>query len=98
MNVVICGNQEKMLREEIELLAKLYKWLFLTWQDDIKMLSFKKDNMRINIYTTTMTVGTCLTHPRKGKTQMFRKQVDYDLMENIFRNPRIHSGKGYQKK
>lgn len=98
VNVVICGNQEKMLREEIELLAKKHGWNFLIWQDNISMLSFKKNDMRINIYITTMTVATCLNHPKKGKTQMFRKNVDNKLMSNIFRNPRIHANTGYRKK
>jgi hypothetical protein len=87
-----------MQLEEIKLLADIHGWEFKKWQEDIKMLSYIKDDMRINIYTTTMTIATCLDHPKQGKTQLFRKHVDPKLMEKIFKNPRIHSNKGYQKK
>ena len=54
---------------------------------------------RLNIYYSTMTVGTCLNHPKKGKTQLFRKNVwNVDLLENLFFNPRFHTRKGYYKK
>ena len=66
------------------------------------MISFVKvingDQARINIYLTKMTVGTCINHPRKGKTQLFRKRVDAKLMERIFINPRVHTAKGYRKR
>ena len=66
------------------------------------MISFVKvidgDPARMNIYTTKMTVATCINHPRKGKTQLFRKNVDDKLMGKIFENPRIHTNKGYTKK
>ena len=86
-------------RKEItEKLAAEHNWEFLTYQDNIKMISFSKDEMRINIYLTTMTVGTCINHPKQGKTQMFRRDVGWDLLFKIFKNPRIHSNSGYQKK
>lgn len=68
------------------------------------MISFvkgKRDDdswVRINVWYTTMTVGTCLTHPIQGKTQLFRRRVSRELLEKILKNPRIHTRKGYQKK
>ena len=59
------------------------------------MLSLFKDGMRVNIYTTTMTVGTCLDHPLKGKTQLFRRNCSIEDVERIFNNPRVHTRKGY---
>jgi len=42
------------------------------------MISFVKvllgDPARINIYITKMTVSTCINHPKKGRTQLFRKK------------------------
>ena len=32
------------------------------------MISFRKDSVRVNVYYTTGTVGTCLNHPKSGKT------------------------------
>ena len=63
-----------------------------------KMVSYRKDDVRINVYTTTMTVATCLNHPKQGKTQMFRKHVSLELLGKLFDNPRQHTGKGYQRK
>jgi hypothetical protein len=83
---------------ELEDLAKANDWQYLTFQEDIGMLSFVKDDMRINIYTTKMTVATCLNHPKQGKTQMFRKNVTPQEMEKIFKNPRHHINKGYKRK
>lgn len=87
---------------KIRRLAKNNGWDEITFQDDIGMLSFRKliddSPVRINIYTTKMTVATCLDHPKAGKTQMFRKHVDKRLMKAIFKNPRVHSKRGYRNK
>lgn len=53
---------------------------------------------RINVYYTTGTVGTCLYHPVCGKTQLFRRGVTYELLADIFRHPRVHTGTGYFRK
>ena len=42
-----------------------------------------------------MTVGTCLDHPHLGKTQLFRRNVDFTTLYEIFSNPRVHTNKGY---
>lgn len=52
---------------------------------------------RINIYYTTRTVGTCLDHPKKGKTQLFRTAVSDELLLELMYNPRAHTGVGYQR-
>ncbi len=59
------------------------------------MLRFKKDDIGINVYATKMTVTTEINHPKKGKTQLHRKTCTMLLLETIFSNPRIHTGKGY---
>jgi len=53
---------------------------------------------RINIYLTKGTVATSLNHPSKGKTQLFRKNINYVELERLFINPRQHTGKGYYTK
>jgi len=52
---------------------------------------------RINVYFTTGTVGTCLDHPRQGKTQLFRRNVTLTILREIFRDPRVHTDRGYQR-
>lgn len=84
--------------DEIKIMAKEHDWEYLTFQEDIGMLSFTKNDMRMNIYTTKMTVGTCLNHPKKGKTQLFRKHVTPDELKKLFKNPRHHTNKGYRTK
>lgn len=83
-------------------LAKKHGWTFLGYQENIQMISFHKiidaSFARINIYLTKMTVATALNHPKHGKTQLYRKHVDFKLLERIFKNPRVHTDRGYRKK
>ena len=74
------------------------------FNDTCKVISFSKRDelddstfIRINVYWTTGTVGTCLNHPRQGKTQLFRRNVDLLTLRLIFKNPRHHTGYGYHK-
>jgi chorismate mutase len=69
------------------------------WNQTSKVISFVNDawECRINVYYTTGTVGTCLDHPTGGKTQLFRRDVDYELLKEIFENPRAHTGTGYYR-
>ena len=88
--------------EAIKSMAKSHGWDFHDIQENIGMISFVKvisgDPARINIYTTKMTVATCINHPKKGKTQLFRKGVSEKLLNKIFENPRVHTHKGYRTK
>ncbi len=79
-------------------LGKKHGWKVIDWQGNLSMLSMWKDEVRLNVYTSTMTVATCLNHPKQGKTQLFRKNVTIDELEAIYQNPRIHTNKGYKKK
>ena len=91
-----------MTPEILATMAEKAGWEFHDHQHSIGMISFVKviegDPARINIYMTKMTVATCITHPRSGKTQLFRKHVDKKLMKKIFENPRVHTPKGYRRK
>lgn len=89
-----------MKRPDLTKIARKYGWKFLEYQSNIEMVSYIKiDNQigraRINIYLTKMTVATVLDHPTKKRQQLFRKRVDEELMERLFINPRLHTGKGY---
>lgn len=87
-----------MERNEIVEMAKNNGWELFAEQTNIQMLSFVKEGMRVNVYHSRMTVGTCITHPKKGKTQLFRKLVSRNLLGKIFENPRHHTGAGYYKR
>ena len=59
------------------------------------MASYKRQALRLNFWLSTGTVGSYLEHPRQGKTQLFRRDVTISEAEQIFENPRIHSGRRY---
>ena len=88
----------KISVEEIKRISEKYKYNLIDYQENIGLISFGMEGVRINIYLTKMTVSTCINHPKKGKTQLFRRNVSKETLEKIFRTPRIHTGKGYYKK
>lgn len=51
--------------------------------------------IRMNVYWTTGTVGTCINHPHEGKTQLFRRLVDLETLRILYRDPRDQAGAGY---
>lgn len=85
--------------------AKKYKWTRVKTADPF-LVSFEKgdgnDWQRINVWSNKKssyyTVGTCLNHPKQGKTQLFRKHVSIVELENYFEKPRVHTNKGYKRK
>ena len=83
---------------EIKKMAYNLGWEGLCHQKNIYMIAFKRGSERVNIYYSKMTVGTCVTHPTKGRTQLFRKKVSMKQLEKILDNPRVHTRKGYYKK
>lgn len=88
----------KIPLEVIDALAKAENYFKIDFQENIGLVSYSDGQTRINIYLTKMTVATCLTHPKKGATQLFRKNVNTEMLKEIFEYPRKHTGKGYYKK
>jgi len=76
-----------------------YYELEVSPRDEGRMVSWRHDEkcrgVRINIYFTTGTVATCLDHPKRGKSQLFRRNMTYADLEDIFENPRVHTDGGY---
>lgn len=80
---------------------------FLAWKQGWREVWHRKDEGRVrfkkgkddivDVWYTKMTVGTIITHPTKGRGQLFRKHVSKGLLEDIFKNPRVHTGEGYYK-
>jgi len=70
-------------------------------RDENRMVSWRHSRkcggVRINIYFTTGTVATCLDHPTKGKGQLFRRNMTFADLEDIFHNPRVHTDTGYHR-
>lgn len=55
-------------------------------------------SIRINVYMMTRTVGTAVERPRKSKAQLFRRDCSVNDLIDVFHNPRVHTGRGYQQK
>ena len=85
-------------KESIDPIAAEHGFNPIDYQENIGMVSYSDGATRINIYLSKMTVATCLKHPKKGATQLFRKNVSFEQLQAIFAYPRIHTGKGYYKK
>ena len=92
-------NAEIMLAR-IEAIADAFGWKKIDIQPLIYMVSFSKDSRRINVYYSRrlLTVATVITHPTKGRGQLFRRSVTLKALKSIFLNPRVHTGIGYYTK
>ena len=54
------------------------------------------DQMQLNIWCSTGTIGSYLNHPRQRKTQLFRRDIyDFSDLRIILNNPRVHGYDGY---
>lgn len=91
----------KLRAIDVVRIAEKYGWKRLQTTDPT-LESFAKeiqgDAVRINVWHSTMTVSTCLSHPKQGKTQLFRRNVTPNLLHKIFECPRVHTDKGYKRK
>ena len=84
--------------DEVRRIARNEGCALISYSKESRVISFRKGGsliVRINVFWTTGTVGTCLDHPRQGKTQLFRRNVDLSTLREIFKNPREHTGSGY---
>ncbi len=69
---------------------------FLDYHPTGKYIRFGDASMFIDVWYTKMTVGTNIKHPIKGWNRLYRKHVSLQELEQIFKNPRQHTGKGYR--
>lgn len=79
----------------IRQIADKHEWQEIDHQQNIYMVSFKREKTRLNVYYSTMTVATALDHPKHGKSQLYRRNITPDELEKIMEWPRVHSGRGY---
>ena len=98
-------NNAALSLDEVQRLARKVNCKLISVSQKSRVVSFLKQgecskhgNIRINIYWTSGTVGICLDHPRQGRTQLFRRNVDMETLRKIFKNPSAHTGAGYYQK
>jgi hypothetical protein len=89
--------------EDVRSLAASHDYKEIQHNPTSRVIIFRSNSttnngsMQINVYYTTGTVGTCLNHPKQGKTQLFRRGIlNLEMLSDIFQNPRIHTGVGYK--
>ena len=83
----------------LDQMAQQYGWTKLqTETGNVPMASYRRDSSRLNFWLSTGTVGSYLDHPNQGKTQLFRRDVTMREAEDLFSNPRQHTGRGYQRR
>lgn len=82
---------------EVRSIATRYGYAEVQFKEKSRVVGFKSmsGDVRVNVYYTTGTVATCLSHPYKGKTQLFRRRQSLQSLEVILENPRAHTGEGY---
>lgn len=94
-------DKDIMDRVDIIKLAYKYGWKIEKAKDK-SLLIFNRivngQHQQLNIWFTRMTIATSLNHPKRGKTQLFGKNIGAALLEKIMNNPRHHTGKRYYEK
>lgn len=83
---------------QVREIAKKHQYKEIVLNEPSRLISFRKEDVCINVYYTTGTVGTCLNHPRQGKTQLFWRNVTLQEIDSLFAKPRKHTGKRYYHK
>ena len=90
-------NVRPLKDHELDRIAAAHGWTKVSAHNSMApMNSYLKGTSRLNFWLTTGTVGSYLEHPAQGKTQLFRRQVTMEEAEQLFANPRQHTGRGYQ--
>lgn len=73
---------------KIKALATRYGWEEILPRKNPAMVSFARENERINVFHTTGTVAV-ITNDFEGKrTQSFRRNIDLKELDGIFNRPR----------
>lgn len=91
-------NITQKLIDKIHLAALESGWDFKVYDKNTGMISFiREGSERINIYLTKMSVATVVNHPKSGRNQLYRKNLSYNQVVKLLKNPRQHTGKGYRK-
>lgn len=89
--------------EGIIQLASEYGWVLKARDKAPKTLEFLKENedglpSKMMVWYSTGRVATTVNHPTKGRNQMYRTEVGWGLLEELFKNPRLHTDRGYRRR
>lgn len=80
----------------IKELAKKYKWKPDTVNLEKSLMNFIKGDIVISVFYKKKTVETQIYHPKsKGWTTLIRPDYTDEMLVEVFKDPRAHTGKGY---
>jgi hypothetical protein len=80
-------------KELLRLYANFYGWRELPGDDNT--LTFTRGSCILNAIIPTLSILTTLNHKKRGRKTLERHGLDFDTIKGIFKNPRVHTGKGY---
>lgn len=84
---------------QIRKLAKIHDWREVEHKEEQFMIRFKKGyDAIVDVWYSKMTIGTIVTHPTKGRGQLFRRHADMEMLAEILKNPRVHTSEGYYRR
>lgn len=86
------------LVDQIITIAHANQWIIWAVDHTKFYMRFARNDEYVDVWYSKMTVGTVINHPKKGRTQMFRRNVSSKELLDIFTDPRTHTGKGYYKR
>lgn len=74
-------------------------WLLFDYHESTGMMHYYRKitgfDYHINIYLTKMSIKITVIYPESWKWQVYRKDIDVQLLKAIFYNPRINYLLGY---
>jgi len=76
-------------------MALLWGWVEVEHNEKQKHLVFRRAGTRLTVVYSKMMVVTELDHPRLGSSQLVRKHLSREMIEEIFEYPRVHTQVGY---
>lgn len=84
-------------KSAVRRLAKKHGWTEEVAKNPTVLIfsRYVEGHQQVNVWWRTGTVATSLKHPNKGRTQLYRRNVDLELTAKIFENPRVHTDLGY---
>ena len=95
-----CPAQVRSNLAAIMLYAEKHNWKIIGFYAATfhMILGHRGKGQQMNIYLTSLTVQTVMNHPKRGVSQLNRKGLDIFQIEEVFKNVRKHTGKGYYVK
>lgn len=90
------NDKYTFIKEQIKTMAMNNQWVLNYYSESKELFGFYSyiNKCHMDIYARSLNVVTCLKHPNMGVTSMVRNNVGLILLDQIMKDPRIHTIKG----